>query len=354
MRTRQTKALLVLLLVLVVVGCAEPPSGPGAPRQNAVPAASQVGYQIDLYRYDDDAEAFPHVLRAARNAATKWESALRNSDPWDVTAGRLACDLEDDRHWIPPTTIDDIAIFIVMGEIDGAGGTWGRAGPCVVRYRGFLPPWETPPLDFMPALSIVQLDTVDVRILHAAGRTRNLEDLILHEMGHALGVGSYGWSAMSLLQNPADRYSGVYQDSYFSGWRAIRAFDSAGGTDYLGPKVPVENEAWSIGSRNGHWRESIMGTELMTPWISDGSNPLSRITLASLADLGYAVEPGQADTYTLPAETSIDMDKGELIHVGQDLHQGPLTWVGRDGTTVTAVHLDLVPASRSPRKDQRR
>ena len=49
----------------------------------------------------------------------------------------------------------------------------------------------------------------------------------------------------------------------------------------------------------------MLGNELMTGWINSGqSNPLSRITIASLADLGYQVNLSAADTYTASTTTS--------------------------------------------------
>ena len=38
----------------------------------------------------------------------------------------------------------------------------------------------------------------------------------------------------------------------------------------------------------------------MTGWINAGANPMSRITIASLRDLGYAVNLNAADAYALP------------------------------------------------------
>ena len=39
----------------------------------------------------------------------------------------------------------------------------------------------------------------------------------------------------------------------------------------------------------------------MTGWISGAGNALSILTVRSLGDLGYAVNPGAADAYALPA-----------------------------------------------------
>ena len=38
----------------------------------------------------------------------------------------------------------------------------------------------------------------------------------------------------------------------------------------------------------------------MTGWLNAGANPLSRVTAASLADLGYQVDLSAADSYTPP------------------------------------------------------
>ena len=50
--------------------------------------------------------------------------------------------------------------------------------------------------------------------------------------------------------------------------------------------LPIANVG-AAGSIGGHWRESVLTNELMTPSIGGGVNPLSRITAASMRDLGY-------------------------------------------------------------------
>jgi hypothetical protein len=61
----------------------------------------------------------------------------------------------------------------------------------------------------------------------------------------------------------------------------------------------VENTGGS-GTANVHWRESVFGNELMTGWLSGSTQPLSRITVGSLADIGYQVDMNAADQYTPP------------------------------------------------------
>jgi len=67
---------------------------------------------------------------------------------------------------------------------------------------------------------------------------------------------------------------------------------------YLGNPVPVENSG-GAGTVDAHWRESVMGKELMTGYVSITSNPLSSITVGSLADMGYTVIYSYADPYTV-------------------------------------------------------
>ena len=61
--------------------------------------------------------------------------------------------------------------------------------------------------------------------------------------------------------------------------------------------MPVENTG-EAGSADSHWRESVLVDELMTPQLNSGSNPLSAVTVQSLADLGYQVDVLGADPYS--------------------------------------------------------
>lgn len=62
--------------------------------------------------------------------------------------------------------------------------------------------------------------------------------------------------------------------------------------------VPTEQD-FGAGSRCAHWDEDCMIHELMTPSLSGPAQPLSRITIAALEDLGYTgVQYGPADPFT--------------------------------------------------------
>ncbi len=86
------------------------------------------------------------------------------------------------------------------------------------------------------------------------------------------------------------------------GAQATAAYNQVFGTSASG--VPVENTG-GAGTRDSHWRDSILVNELMTGWAGPGTNlPLSRITVGSLADLGYTVNYAAADAYT-PSSSSL-------------------------------------------------
>ena len=122
------------------------------------------------------------------------------------------------------------------------------------------------------------------------------------------------------------------QDTHFNGNHAVVAFeDRLGGSSYTGgASVPVENTQGGQGTRDGHWRETIFVAELMTGFLNSGvANPLSLLTIASLADLGLAVNPDGADVYnqvfTLRAFAS------GKISLGDDIWRGPLYTVSPTG-----------------------
>ena len=197
-------------------------------------------------------------------ATARWEVVLGPSDPWPVEAGHMYClnsrGLIEPDSWIRPfREIDDIAILLRTGEIDGEGGRLAQAQTCVIRARGFLPPFGTRTLDFMPVYSMVHIDVADIENVTTSGR---LLDLVLHDLGHPIGLVPYGWELLDLVRDARPAGSVVYHDTHFTGTGALAAFDDASGTAYAGKTVPVDNTRFQY---TGHWRESVLGAELMTP-----------------------------------------------------------------------------------------
>ncbi len=256
------------------------------------------------------------------NAAARWEQLVFGDLP-DVLA-ILAADACTTGQPALNETIDDLVIFVTLEPIDGPGGILGSAGPCVVRTVGNL-----------SSIGAMRFDTDDLATLETNG---TLGDVILHEMGHVLGLGTL-WSLFGFLQNPSLPSSpGV--DTHFDGPKAIEAFDALGGTSYTGgAKVPVENSMGGEGTRDGHWRESVFDEELMTGFISapGTANPLSRLTVASLWDLGYAVNLDGSDAYMqVFSAPPLAATVGGKLHLKDDLRRGPIYVVDPSGN-VTRV-----------------
>ncbi|WP_419942447.1 Ig-like domain-containing protein [Candidatus Palauibacter sp.] len=258
---------------------------------------------------------------AFRRAAARWMTILGPTELPDVRADRTLTCGDDTRFERYVGTIDDLMIVAAVGEIDGPGGTLAQASWCWARSGNLLPFYGR-----------MRFDVADLELLEQRG---TLEDVVLHEMGHVLGIGTI-WSRLGLLRDPASETEAP--DTHFTGPLAIEAFDEAGGTGYRGAKVPVENMG-GPGRRNAHWRETVLRTELMTPSVRvGGSSLLSAITIQSLADLGYSVDTTVADPYRLPdADAARDIDPGRLIPYGDDIWRGPVVIVDRDGRIVRVI-----------------
>ncbi len=265
-------------------------------------------------------------------AAARWESII----PFDIIdipflnqpiEANSACGTGEGTLQHPPIedTVDDLRIFVDISSIDGAGGTLGQAGPCIIRSASGL-----------PVIGTMQFDIDDLSNLEAAGR---LLPVILHEMAHVLGIGTV-WGRNNLLRNPSVPPAGTPgADTHFVGPLAIEAFDDAGGTSYTGgEKVPVENSG-EPGSGDGHWRESLFGFELMTPIINNGPNPLSAISIQSLADVGYRVDLGPADPYSRVFTAAAPaLEKGPVIDLRDDIRRGPIFEVDDQGRVVRVIN----------------
>ena len=177
--------------------------------------------------------------------------------------------------------VDDIRINASGVAIDGPGGILGQAGPNMLR-----------PGSFLPITGDMQFDTADLAALEAAGE---LTLVILHEMLHVIGIGTI-WDLTGNLTGAGTA------DPQFTGAMATAEYNSI--FNRTDPSVPVENQG-GPGTADGHFRETVFDNELMTGFLNSGRpNPLSRITIGSLADIGYQVDLTQADPYPFGLRSS--------------------------------------------------
>jgi hypothetical protein len=179
--------------------------------------------------------------------------------------------------------IDDVLIYASIDDIDGPGQILAQAGPCFIRPH---------PINVGPphtAVGAMQFDIADLASLSGSG---SLQDVITHEMLHVLGFGTIWGSPRNFLQG-----SGT-ADPRYTGAQGIEGCRSIGGSIACAISVPLENTGGD-GTQDSHWRESTFNTELMTGFLDAGSNPISRMTIGALADLGFEVNPAAADDYTI-------------------------------------------------------
>ncbi len=203
----------------------------------------------------------PSQTAAFTAAELRWESVIRGDLP-DVTIPTFG-------------VIDDLVVRVTTRAIDGIGGVLGQTTIDAQRADSSL-----------PALATIEFDADDIAGLEASGQ---LTTVALHQIGHALGFGTV-WADQGLIAgagttNP--RFTGALATSEYN-----RRFNLSD------PNVPLENFG-GPGSVDAHWREARFLNEVMSSVLNSGVvNPLSRITLAAMADMGYVVNLAQADPYT--------------------------------------------------------
>lgn len=281
----------------------------------------------------------PSQLQTFSDAAARWEAILTGdltAVPLNVAAG--TCNSASAIN----ESIDDVVIVVRLEPIDGVGNVLGSAGPCFTRSGTFTPAQQA----FLPLLGTMRFDTADIANLEAAG---SFGAVILHEMGHVLGIGTI-WRNKGLLLNPSlPSSSGA--DTHFTGAAAVAAFNTVGGATYTGGgKVPVENSQGGAGTRDSHWREAVLQNELMTGFLNAGSNPLSVLTIQSLQDLGYTVSTATADAFFVVTSLRAAGSEERGLEMKDDVRTGPVYEVERDGRIKGMPQPPAAPRVNKPRK----
>ncbi len=305
LRTLPRAAAALLLFPLLFTACLEDPAEVTAPQAeefvqpSVIQLAPTPAKWVDIKgtaEADVDLTKAKRATRAAGNDRGRYNIDLKFLVPvtaeqeavFETAAGRweriIIKDVPSFTGTVPSAftgfppavdgTLDDIVIEIVLAPIDGPGGILGQAGPRFVRTSDFL---TLSGVMFFDVDDLAFLDELDL-----------FDEVIVHEMGHVLGVGTLWDAGNRDLRKDEDT------NPYFAGKKANVFWNAEGGTNEL----PVENIG-GPGTALSHWRESVLRNELMTGFLNLGDNPLSRITAGSMRDLGYGAA-SVGERYDLP------------------------------------------------------
>lgn len=226
----------------------------------------------------DDANEFNIQI----NFSGSWTAEQQAIVTWaaDTYSAIITSDIRDDLD-LNGNLVDDIVISVSTGRIDGRGSpllgnVLAQTGNIVVRDDGTVDQW-------LPLTASITLDSTDLR---NAAFADAWDDIVLHEMGHALGFIGAIFGQLGLVDGFGN----------FTGTNALIAY---------GGLVPLENDGGS-GTAGSHWDEAnfmpngvAMSNELMTGYFIPGEQTyFSDTTVGALADLGYTVQdPSLGSSY---------------------------------------------------------
>lgn len=218
----------------------------------------------------------PVAVEAAVSAAlARWEGIVTGDAGAAITYPATGLDPDDcslvDASLLNGAFIEDVAILMAFDAIDGPGRTLARGGPCGYG-RSHLPAVISGQL---------LLDAADAAIV----ATSFLEDIVWHEIAHALGMGTLWQSWTTGVGTPQPLYVGELGNEE---WLALGGLQDG---------VPLEPDL------GVHWDEAWFDNELMTP-VAEATAvamPVSRLTIGALLDMGWIASLGAADPYVLPA-----------------------------------------------------
>ncbi len=94
--------------------------------------------------------------------------------------------------------VDDVLIYATVVAIDGPGKILAEAGSCIIRTASRH-----------AIIGLMRFDANDISGLAASGR---LDDVVLHEMLHVVGVEAFTWESKGLIAGratPESRFTGV-------------------------------------------------------------------------------------------------------------------------------------------------
>jgi hypothetical protein len=219
-------------------------------------------------------------------AKRRWESIIINDLP-DMSAQSGGFDWFDGyfKEKSFNGAVDDVVIGYAVDYIDGPGSILGSAGPRYVRTSTRT-----------TISGIMRFDEDDF----AEIGDESAMIIILHEMGHVLGlVGLIGKRCSQCDRSTWNLTGSPYLCSKARAEYAKMNIEGKGKDDLL------LNRRGGTGSRCGHWDDTSFqhdsASELMTAFFSEGKRQLiTRATLGALEDIspkGYKCDYSRADRF---------------------------------------------------------
>lgn len=258
---------------------------------------------INMGDSDDTTDDLDQDLASAFElAAKRWQKVIVG----DVTPSFPANQVTDwfDGQFDQPFNgaVNDLVIGFSITDIDGRGGTLGSAGPTFLRSNG----------RGAPIAGVMRFDRVDARQMPLG----DFKAIVLHEMGHVLGLVGTTTNRCSAACNPNSGQQSGYSCP-FANAEYEQLVSDFSNTDPL----KLENNG-GAGTACGHWEENSFRTsassELMTGFFEANLlQPISLVTVAALDDLGfYDVDYCGADVWPATPETQ---QKFEVFLTEQDM-----------------------------------
>lgn len=240
-------------------------------------------------------------------AAQRWQEVIVGDIPDTSDLAEYyhqAClELIGDTHgYLQPelenvTYVDDLLVYVHLEPNPASipASVLAYAGPCILGNR-------------LPNYGVVTINPAQLAMMT---QTASLTDVIIHELGHVLGVGTlWRWNDLIYPTTEHCRNHSLDPDLTltFEGQLAISQYHGLGGKGH----PPTDPSC-------GHWDENHFKNEALTPYITispgGNNNPLSCLTIASLADLGYATDCTYADPYALPPAFQAQSLAPDAIHL---------------------------------------
>lgn len=279
-------------------------------------------------------------------AAERW-SQIITDDIADIENFTLASELVFPGIGELQGTVDDVVILARFGSLNGP---LGSAGPVFTRTA-------TTDSPFLTVVGLMQFEVAEFDEGGFFEDAQQYEDVIVHEMGHVIGIGTL-WDATGnvdenyIASNPPTVPPGLPNPDYDPGFTGpLAQAEYAKLTGLAETVVPIANTG-GPGNYNGHWRELTFNNELMTPY-AGGAELLSRITAASLGDIGYVVDIDSAavdQDYELSREIGV-LEQVAPSAVSYTKFEDYLVFSGSGEGDVTAavqaVDINLVPPRAS-------